>query len=231
MDALDNWVWRALTGPQAGVSEGSGEARRCQPAVSPFAALPDAVTAEGWADLAELMGPGEVSVLFRADVGPLPGDFTEVMRLPGLQMLAPAAAPDRPRRPWPDVDVARLGVDDVEEMSDLVAVTQPGPFASRTIELGTYLGVRHDGELVAMAGQRMHLDGYTEISAVCTHPDHQGRGLAGLLVDQLVDEVHARGEVAFLHAASTNATAISRYRSLGFTDRREVEAVAFTLTP
>ena len=103
-------------------------------------------------------------------------------------------------------------------MSALVELTQPGPFEARTIEMGTYLGVRNDGELVAMAGQRMRLEGYTEISAVCTHPEHQGHGLAGLLVERLVDEIHGRDEVPFLHAASHNATAISRYRSLGFTN-------------
>ncbi len=235
MDALDNWVWRALTGPQAHVSEGSGEARRYEPAVSPFAALPDEVTPEAWSALGELLAPGEATILFRAEVGLLPDGFTEVLRLPGLQMMGPPPGPGRVAqgvgRSGPVVEVVPLGPADVGDMLALVALTAPGPFAPRTVELGTYAGVRHDGRLVAMAGQRMRLDGYTEISAVCTHPDHRGRGLAGVLVDWLVDEIHGRGDIPFLHAASTNTTAISRYESLGFTTRRQVEAVAFTVAP
>jgi predicted GNAT family acetyltransferase len=115
-------------------------------------------------------------------------------------------------------------------MFDLVELTEPGPFAPRTIEMGTYLGVRDGTRLVAMAGQRVRLDGYTEISAVCTDPRHRGRGLAGALVTRLVDEIHTRGDVPILHAVSTNAVAISRYRSLGFVIRREVE-VAVLVAP
>ena len=129
------------------------------------------------------------------------------------------------------MEVLTLSASDVPDMVDLVTLTQPGPFEARTIELGTYLGVREGGRLIAMAGERMHFEGHTEISAVCTHPDHQGQGLAGLLVDCLVTDINGRGEVAFLHAASTNTTAISRYQSLGFTIRRQVEAVAFTVNP
>ncbi len=227
MDDLDNWVWRALTGAQRHVSEGTGDARRYQPGVSVFAALPDEVTDAAWSALTRLVAPGEVAVLFRGEVGELPAGLTEVARLPGLQMVGPPAP--RPARGHPDAEVVTLTASDVAAMMELVALTEPGPFESRTIELGTYLGVRDGDRLVAMAGQRMRLDGYTEISAVCTHPDHQGRGLAGLLVDHLVDEIHGQGQVPFLHAASTNATAISRYRSLGFTTRRDVEAVAFTV--
>ena len=227
MDDLDNWVWRALTGAQAHVSEGTGPARRYEPAVSVFAALPDEVTDAAWSALAGLVGPAEVTVLFRGAIGPLPDGFTEVARLPGVQMVGPPAP--RPHREHPDVEVVALTEPDVPAMLELVALTEPGPFAARTVELGTYLGVRDGDRLVAMAGQRMRLDGFTEISAVCTHPDHQGRGLAGLLVDLLVDEIQGRGDVPFLHAASTNATAISRYRSLGFTARRDVEAVAFVV--
>ncbi len=93
----------------------------------------------------------------------------------------------------------------------------------RTIELGTYLGIRDQGALVAMAGTRMHLDGFTEISAVCTDDEHRGRGLAKLLVARLVDEILGRGEVACLHVVTTNTPAIRLYESLGFTTRREMD--------
>jgi predicted GNAT family acetyltransferase len=102
-------------------------------------------------------------------------------------------------------------------MLSLVALTDPGPFRARTIQLGNYLGLRQAGELIAMAGERYHLPGYVEISAVCTHPDHRGRGLATRLIRAVVAGIEQRGEQAFLHTGATNLTAIRLYESLGFT--------------
>jgi predicted GNAT family acetyltransferase len=119
-----------------------------------------------------------------------------------------------------------LGPEDVPELLELTRRTQPGPFRPRTIELGSYLGVRRDGALVAMAGQRLHPPGWTEISAVCTHPDHRGQGLASALVRALGHEIRGRGERPFLHAAATNDTAIALYESLGFAVRRAVTFLA-----
>jgi predicted GNAT family acetyltransferase len=109
-------------------------------------------------------------------------------------------------------------------MLALVALTAPGPFAPRTVELGRYIGVRDDGALVAMAGERLHVDGHREISAVCTHPDHRGRGLAEALVRDVVAGVAARGEVPILHVEQKNVTAIRLYERLGFAIRRPIEA-------
>jgi predicted GNAT family acetyltransferase len=111
---------------------------------------------------------------------------------------------------------------DVPAMLALAAATQPGPFGPRTIELGRYLGIRRGGTLVAMAGERMRLDGFTEISAVCVHPDHRGRGYAADLVLALAASIVARSEVPFLHVFSSNAAAISLYRKLGFAPRRRL---------
>ena len=108
-------------------------------------------------------------------------------------------------------------------MMDLVDRTRPGPFLPRTIELGTYLGMRDHGALVAMAGTRMHLPGFTEISAVCTDDEHRGRGLAKVLVGRLVDEILGRARIACLHAVSTNTPAIRLYETLGFTTRKEMD--------
>lgn len=116
----------------------------------------------------------------------------------------------------------RLGEADAPEMLDLVAWTQPGPFLARTVSLGTYLGFRSEGALVAMAGERMHLPGWTEISAVCTDPAFRGRGLAARLVRAVGAGIRARGEVPFLHTAASNVNAIRLYESLGFRLRREV---------
>ena len=113
-----------------------------------------------------------------------------------------------------------LGATDVPEMLELVAQTEPGPFLSRTIELGDYLGIRREGALVAMAGERFHLDGWTEISAVCTSPDHRGRGLASQLVGALIASIQRRSQRAFLHVLSTNTAAIGLYEQLGFEVRQ-----------
>ncbi len=118
-----------------------------------------------------------------------------------------------------------LGDADVEDMLDLVRLARPGPFLPRTIEFGGYLGIRRDGALVAMTGERLRPSGWVEISAVATHPEHRGQGLAGVLVRRVVAGVHSRGERPFLHAAADNIEAIRLYRELGFSVRRETRFV------
>ena len=111
---------------------------------------------------------------------------------------------------------------DVPEMLDLAGRTQPGPFLARTVEMGTYLGIRRGGTLVAMAGERLHPPGWTEISAVCTDESWRGLGLASRLVQAVAAGILARGEAPFLHALATNVTAIRLYEELGFRLRRDV---------
>lgn len=120
----------------------------------------------------------------------------------------------------PDPEAEVLGPADVPDMLALVERTRPGPFLPRTIAMGTYLGIRARGRLVAMAGERLHPPGWTEISAVCTDPGHRGRGLATRLVRAVAAGVRERGETPFLHTAAANATAIRLYESLGFRLRR-----------
>ncbi|MFL6121289.1 GNAT family N-acetyltransferase [Actinophytocola sp.] len=201
---LDNPVWAALTGPHRRFAERHGGAARYQPDVAPFLAVssPDA-----WPDVAALVDPGAVVV---AAGVPVPPDWTVVDEIPGVQLVDAGVV----AAPYPEA--VRLTAVDVPEMLDLVARTQPGPFRERTIELGTYLGVRHEGRLVAMAGERLHPPGWTEISAVCTDPAHRGQGLATALVRALVAVIRARGEQALLHTVATNTGAIRLYESLGF---------------
>jgi ribosomal protein S18 acetylase RimI-like enzyme len=220
MHPLDNCAWHALRGPQKRFAEGDGLALRYDPEVSVFAALPDVPTPDAWEALRALVGPGHLAVLFRdAVVGP--PDWQEVFRLPTLQMLSPPAPAGGDRT----AGIAPLAVADVEEMCGLAERARPGPFSKRTIELGTYLGIRDGGALVAMAGERMRIEGHTEISAVSTEEAYRGRGLAGALVRFLAAAVSARGEIPFLHVAETNTGAIRLYEQLGFTTRRLVEAV------
>ena len=110
---------------------------------------------------------------------------------------------------------------DVPEMLALTKLTEPGPFLPRTIELGTYLGVYDAGSLVAMAGERLHLTGFTEISAVCTHPHYRGRGYGNTLMSALIGRITSRGEIPFLHVRTQNA-AVRLYEKLGFKVRAQL---------
>jgi predicted GNAT family acetyltransferase len=113
------------------------------------------------------------------------------------------------------VEILTLGVDDVPDMLALTELTKPGPFSARTHELGTFLGIRVDGELVAMTGERMKPGNYTEMTAVCVHPSHRGRGYAQMLLGAVARQIVARGETPFLHVFTSNHSAIALYRRQG----------------
>lgn len=218
-DISGNPVWAALTGRHARFAIGHGRAVRFQPDVSMFAAVSDWTDERAWADLAELAGPGATVAV--AGVGlVLPEGWEVTWHGDGLQLVDVAvdAAPDH--------EAVRLTADDVPEMLDLVARTEPGPFAQRTIELGTYLGIRRDGALVAMAGERLRVPDLTEISAVCTDPDHRGQGLASRLIKATVAGIRDRGETAFLHVAGSNVNAVRLYESMGFKVRTAITFAA-----
>ncbi|MYW64385.1 GNAT family N-acetyltransferase [Streptomyces sp. SID8379] len=210
---LDNPAYAALTGPHAHFAERSGRVLRYGPDVSPWLALPDDFTAEEWPDLAAFAAAdGTVPVPgIRLD---LPDDWEATFDMPGVQLVDDGVDAAH------DAEAVRLSETDVPEMLDLVARTQPGPFEARTIELGTYLGIRRDGVLAAMAGERLHPPGFTEISAVCTDPAFRGQGLAGRLVRAVAAGIRERGETPFLHTSAHNTDAIRLYEALGFRLRR-----------
>jgi predicted GNAT family acetyltransferase len=126
-------------------------------------------------------------------------------------------------KPAHPVDAIDLTSDHVPDMLDLVALTQPGPFLPRTIEMGQYLGLYQEGQLVAMAGERMHMTGFCEISAVCTHPQHRGRGYGGGLTTMVAEKIFERGEIPFLHLKPTNEVAMRLYQKLGFRLRKKLK--------
>ena len=211
---LDNPVWHALTGPQAWAAEGTGEARRYHPDVSVFAAVADSQP-NSWTDLFELVGVGGYAVLFRHDAPTAPEGWRVVTRMDGFQMVLEG----EPRPQGDPPTIVALGISDVPAMAELVERTNPGPFTVRTIELGSYFGVFDDGRLVAMAGERMRLPGYTEISAVCTDAAARGRGLGGHLTAHVARHIAASDSVPFLHVVADNP-ARTVYESLGFTIRQ-----------
>lgn len=209
---LDNPAYASLTGPHAHFGEWRGRVVRYPLDVSPWLALPDDMTAADWADLAALAGAGNEVPLLGTTVRP-PDGWEPTFDVPGVQLVDAGVAAA------PDPEAVPLGPDDVPEMLDLVARTEPGPFEPRTVELGTYLGIRREGALVAMAGERLHPPGWTEISAVCTDPAHRGQGLGARLVLAVAHGIRARGETPFLHTSAENP-AIRLYESLGFRLRR-----------
>lgn len=217
---LDNPTWYALTGPHARFAESFGVARRYNRDISIFAGLPDERDARAWSDLATLVGPGAEVLIAGADVQP-PPQWELVGSGMGVQMIDVAvdAAPDE--------EAVVLGAEDATEMAELVERAKPGPWRPRTYELGTYLGIRRDGHLVAMAGERLHPPGWTEISAVSTDENHRGQGLAGRLVRAVAHNIRARGDKVLLHAALTNANAIRLYEKLGFEVRTQTTFAAY----
>jgi GNAT superfamily N-acetyltransferase len=171
---LDDAIWASLTGPHARFAERLGQAARYPVDVAPFLAVSPDSDARVWTDIAELAGPGAVVALARGTTPP--PDWELVERVPAVQLVDAGVAVAE------DAEAVPLTKDDVPEMLALVERTRPGPFRPRTIELGTYLGIRRGGALVAMAGERLHPPGWTEISAVCTDPAFRGEGLATRLV-------------------------------------------------
>jgi len=221
---LDNVIWSALTGRQAAFAERSAGAARFQPDVAPFAGMAGGPGRWAWDDLAAAIGPGGLAVLFFVDDEP-PAGWQRLDRTGLVQMVASDAFTGAE-----DPAARLLGPADVPAMLDLVARAEPGPFRRRTIELGTYLGVFEGDALVAMAGERLRVPGFTEISAVCTDPAARGRGLASRLMRAVAAGIRSRGETPILHASALNTSAIRLYERLGLVTR-VVTNVQFVQAP
>jgi ribosomal protein S18 acetylase RimI-like enzyme len=218
---LDNPAYASLCGAHARLAQVRGLARRYPADVAPFLALPSPPSAQDWRDAADLVAPGTYAA-GRYGAAEPPAGWRAVQAFDLVQMVEERVAAVACAEAIP------LGAADVPEMLELVAQTEPGPFLRRTIELGDYLGIRRDGALVAMAGERFRLDGWTEISAVCTKPDYRGRGLASQLVGALMTGIQLRSQRAFLHVLSTNLGAIRLYEALGFRVRQTATLTVVT---
>src|SRR6195952_242736 len=213
---LDHPIWTALTTRHQALAEGGDHARRYPTAITPFADMAE-ISPRGFASLGAMMLGSEIAVLFTPDPVTAPAEFKVLLAETGEQMTGmPAEVPAG------NVELVTLSAADVPDMMALTALTKPGPFSARTHELGTFLGIRVGGELVAMAGERMRPADYTEITAVCVHPAHRGRGYGQILLSAVSRQILARGEIPFLHLFTSNASALALYRRQGMEIRRRL---------
>jgi ribosomal protein S18 acetylase RimI-like enzyme len=220
---LDNPVWTALTaGPHAALARGSGRARHYPREMAPFSAIAEA-SAEAYADLARSLAPGCEARLFRPSAEEsLPPGWEALSVRAILQMVCddPGLLPR-----MPEEATIPLGPADADDMLALAEAAKPGPFGRDTVALGRYLGVRRAGRLVAIAGERFRLPGFTELSGIGTAPEARGQGLASALTLGLARAVFARGEIPFLHVFPENRPAVGVYGRLGFRTRTTLYVV------
>lgn len=218
---LDRPIWHTLNGAHAALGMGGALARRFRPDIHILGAAADE-GAEAHAALAELVpAQGELGLVEPVAPPPLAGaeqTFNAIIE----QMVLHDWQPPKPRETrWQP-----LGETDAADMLELATLTKPGPYVLGTHRLGDFVGIRRDGQLVAMAGERMKPPGYTEVSAVCTHPDARGHGYGAQLMAVVIERALARGDGVFLHAFPGNS-AVTIYEALGFRKRRDMHYVRY----
>lgn len=227
MEALDNIIWHALNTRHAQFALGSDAVKKFMPEVAPFSAFPEPDN-DDYDALAKLVPQDQVTALFlREDYKPRAG-WEVIVGGPLIQMVREVRG-DAGLMP-PAEAIETLGPEQSEEMIELVKIAKPGPFSSRTHEMGDYFGLRENGKLVALSGERLKVPGFTEVSAVCTHPDYLGKGYAGTLMSRVIRGIEARGETALLHSRADNDRAIALYERLGFRTRLRGHFVAIKRT-
>jgi predicted GNAT family acetyltransferase len=211
-----NPVWHALRTKHRHLAVSAGDACRYPADVAPFAAVA-APSTSALQSLHSLLVPEEY-VWVMGESYPSVPNLTCEETLQCLQMVLP----EEVSPPSPTLEIVPLSKANAQEMEALTTLAFPGFFRSRTCEMGSYHGVRSDGELIAMGGERLMLDGYPEISGVCTHPAHRGKGHAANLIWHLVRSHRHDGLVSWLHVSAANHRAIELYRRMGFIVSRMV---------
>lgn len=215
---LDNPAWHALISGNKNLAQGSDTVKAFPEEVSPIVGLLE-YTADSFNALYDIIPSNNPVVVFTVDDPEIPDLWSILVSLTGLQMVYTGSALPVLEA---DEEVASLTDEDIPQMLALTKLTNPGPFSSRTIDFGHYEGIFKGGQLIAMAGQRLHPFDYAEISAVCTHPDHTGKGYARQLILRQVHRIMTSGGIPFLHVKGDNERAINVYKNLGFEVRRSI---------
>lgn len=214
---LNNPIWHALASDQSALGDGNTEVNFFLPEVAPFAGLRE-YNPDNFQLLFDLLDAERVVVLFSpvADLDPLPWNI--LVKVPGYQMVFEGEVTDEPE----ETGLVSLRQEHVGQMLALTELTQPGPFLNRTIEFGHYRGIFEQGQLVAMGGQRLRSAGFTEISAICTHPEHAGKGYARKIIEDQIRIIRQNGETPYLHVRADNIRAIDLYQRMGFVIRTDI---------
>jgi ribosomal protein S18 acetylase RimI-like enzyme len=217
---LDNPIWNAMISHNSHLAQGNDQAKFFPENLSPFVGLAT-LADEGYQQLYNLLSFEQTAVLISGYKYNFPSNWTVILSDVLFQMTAENLI-YRKNKGHEHQEIVFLTTEHVPQMISLTQLANPGPFSERTIEFGHYVGIFKSGELVAMAGKRMHPGNYTEISAVCTHPDHLGNGYGSRLITFVADRIKQEGNTPFLHVRPNNINAISLYKALGFTIRREM---------
>lgn len=215
---LDNPVWNALESGNANLANGNNYAKYLDSDVSPFVALRD-FDATCFENLYELLPHRDINILACTQPIDMPPHWEVVAMAHGYQMVYTRRPDELQRSYLPLADLSALHVNNMMALTDL---TNPGPFAQRTLAFGHYQGVWHNNQLVAMAGQRMQPYNYAEISAVCTHPEYAGKGYARELITSQIIRMQAANLTPFLHVRNNNERAVKLYKQLGFEFRTDI---------
>jgi GNAT superfamily N-acetyltransferase len=214
---LQNPVYHALLSGERHLSFGTPLVKYFDEEVSPFAGFPEHYK-NGFANLYELLPAGRKILYAIPSLIPAPAGWDVQHEIKGLQFVYTGTPVSLDQQ----IPIVQLTETDVDQMIALTRLTKPGPFGKRTIDFGDYFGIFNNDRLVAMTGQRLHIENYTEISAVCTHPDHLGKGYAALLIRHQLQHIMEQGQHPFLHVRADNERAITLYERLGFTISREM---------
>lgn len=217
MHILDNPVWQALNSADSRFNQGDAVAGYFPEEVSPFAALPNWSAAMQQVLYQRLPENRSWSAMVKEPVV-----FEAEWELKFSTTLHQMTCENFIPYSNSNIETQPLTTTHIPAMLALTALTKPGPFLQRTIEFGNYHGIFDGEELVAMTGERLHLNGYTEISAVCTHPDYEGKGYGALLVSLVTELIIAQGKIPFLHVKWDNQRAIKMYERLGFSHRSDM---------
>jgi ribosomal protein S18 acetylase RimI-like enzyme len=214
---LNNPVWAALTSGNENLAIGNDLARYFPREISPFSGVKDLSPANFQA-LYDIVPFKEPIAIFSDEKLIYPHPWKIINRIDGFQMIYPTV----PEQQIVETAIVKLTEQHVPKMLALTKSTNPGPFLSETIKFGNYEGIISNGQLVSMAGQRLHSGNYVEISAVCTHPDHIGKGYARTLIDSQIRKIVSQGEIPYLHVRGDNTRAIEIYKEFGFETRSEM---------